>query len=263
MHSVCFLCFRQCQSLGLRLCSEVAATFERFLSTHWRLVRRPGDEDPLVSLSVLRVQAVEDVAGLLRCEQRQQELVVIPVPALRWLSTPVQHQLLCGQNITRQPAANGSQTPSSLGRRVHRFWWRSSLFWWHLPLHEPESPWAQMLLRKPDKADESTLRIEWWRCGMVEPENLHLRENIRVSLPVERSNWARQSKTSLCSGGLQVKEKLFVSQRLIERIANTLCLPLTMVTKHGGLINDVGAGEERWERCASANPSLHSGYQMP
>lgn len=172
MHWVCFLCFGQCQSLGLRLCSEVAATLERFLSTHWRLVRRPGDEDPLVSLSVLRVQAVEDVAGLLRCEQRQQELVVILVPALRWLSTPVQHQLLCGQNITHQPAANGRQTPSCRRRRVHRFWWQSSLFWWHLPLHEPESPWAQMLLRKPDKADESTLRIEWWRCGMVEPKNL-------------------------------------------------------------------------------------------
>lgn len=39
-----------------------------------------------------------------------------------------------------------------------------------------------------------------------------------------------------------------------------------MVTKHSGLINDVGPGEERQESCASGNlhpPPPNSDYQMP
>lgn len=57
--------------------------------TYRWVVRRPGDEDPLVSLSILGVQTVEDVAGFLRCEQRKQELIVILVPTLCWLSATI------------------------------------------------------------------------------------------------------------------------------------------------------------------------------
>lgn len=58
------------------------------------MVRRPGDEDPLIALSVLRVQPVQDVAGLLGVQQWKQEVVVVAVPALRRLSVCPQHQLL-------------------------------------------------------------------------------------------------------------------------------------------------------------------------
>lgn len=68
-------------------------------SYRW-LVGWPGEEDPLISLRVFGVQAVEDVAGFLRCEQRQQERIVILVPALLWFSVPVQHQLLCREKGT-------------------------------------------------------------------------------------------------------------------------------------------------------------------
>lgn len=56
------------------------------LHTYWWLVRWPGDEDPLISLCILGVQTVEDVARLLRCEQRKQEVIVVFVPALCRLS---------------------------------------------------------------------------------------------------------------------------------------------------------------------------------
>ena len=61
--------------------------------TYWRLVRRPGDEDPLVSLGILGVEAVQDVARLLVVQQRKYEVVIVLVPALCRLSECPKHQL--------------------------------------------------------------------------------------------------------------------------------------------------------------------------
>lgn len=59
-----------------------------------RLVGGPRYEDPLVTLCVLGVEAVEDVAGLQVVQEGQQEAVVVLVPALFGLSVGPQHQLL-------------------------------------------------------------------------------------------------------------------------------------------------------------------------
>lgn len=91
--------------------------------THWWLVRWPGNEDPLISLSILGIQAEEDVAGFLRCEQGKQELIIILVPTLRWLSTPIQHQLLCRwKKISWHTwASRRSQLKSCKCKRHHVF----------------------------------------------------------------------------------------------------------------------------------------------
>lgn len=64
------------------------------IESYWRLVRRPGYEDPLVALCILGVEAVQDVAGLLVIEERKQEGIIVLVPALFWLPVGPQHQLL-------------------------------------------------------------------------------------------------------------------------------------------------------------------------
>lgn len=72
------------------------------------MVRGPGDEDPLVSLCILGVQAIQDVARLLRREQREQALVVVFVPAVSRLSEGIQHQLLCTQTQAWSSPTTGS-----------------------------------------------------------------------------------------------------------------------------------------------------------
>lgn len=149
-----------------------------------RLVRRPGQEDPLVSLSVSGVQAVEDVAGFLRREQRKQKRIVIFVPALLWFSVPVQHQLLCRQKHT---GVTSGQRHTPLKPRplfLYRSWWQSSLSWSHPLSSEPGSLWVQVLLELPDIKQKSQ---NWgWGSG-DDGENaragsknlsLHFRETI-------------------------------------------------------------------------------------
>ena len=78
-----------------------AATAQNLLVvSYWRLVRRPRDEDPLVALCILGVEAVQDVAGLLVVQERKQEVVVVQVPALVRLPAGTQHQLLWNQTTT-------------------------------------------------------------------------------------------------------------------------------------------------------------------
>lgn len=48
---------------------------------HRGAVGGPGDEEPLVALGVLAVQAVQDVAGLLLIQQGQHKGVIVSVPA--------------------------------------------------------------------------------------------------------------------------------------------------------------------------------------
>lgn len=65
--------------------------------THGRIVGRPGEEEPLKALGVLRVQAVEQIARLLGVQQRQHGPVVVLVPAAHQLPRGTQHELLWGQ----------------------------------------------------------------------------------------------------------------------------------------------------------------------
>lgn len=68
---------------------------------HRGAVRGPGDEEPLVALGVLAVQAVQDVAGLLLIQQGQHEGVIVSVPAPRQLLVGSQHELLCKENTAK------------------------------------------------------------------------------------------------------------------------------------------------------------------
>lgn len=129
------------------------------------LVRWPGEEDPLVSLRVFGVQAVEDVAGFLRCEQRKQERIVILVPALLRFSVPVQHQLLCREKRT--------------AAQLWSAFWTRPIFNFLLPflmtiftiLTSPPFAWFRKSLSwgvaeaTKYKAEKSKLRMrKWQRC---------------------------------------------------------------------------------------------------
>lgn len=59
-----------------------------------RLVRGPRYEDPLITLCILGVEAVQGVAGLLVVQEGKEEAIIVLVPALFWLSVGPQHQLL-------------------------------------------------------------------------------------------------------------------------------------------------------------------------
>lgn len=146
------------------------------------LVRWPGEEDPLVTLRVFGVQAVEDVAGFLRCEQRKQERIVILVPALLWFSVPVQHQLLCREKRTVAQLWPAFWTRPSFSF-LYRSWWRSSLSWRRLPSPELGSLWVEVLLRQPDIKQKSQ---NWgWGSGedarqswLYEPETTLQGDNL-------------------------------------------------------------------------------------
>lgn len=62
--------------------------------SYWRLIRRPRDENPLVTQCILGVQTVQDVAGLLVVQERKQEVIIVLVPVVLWLCVGPQHQLL-------------------------------------------------------------------------------------------------------------------------------------------------------------------------
>lgn len=59
-----------------------------------RLVGGPRYEDPLITLCILGVEAVQGVAGLLVVQEGKEEAIIVLVPALFWLSVGPQHQLL-------------------------------------------------------------------------------------------------------------------------------------------------------------------------
>ena len=73
------------------------------MSPHWGVtarrgahrgaVRGPGDEEPLVALGVLAVQAVQHVARLLLIQQGKHEGIVVSVPAPGQLFVGSQHKL--------------------------------------------------------------------------------------------------------------------------------------------------------------------------
>lgn len=146
------------------------------------LVRWPGEEDPLVSLRVFGVQAVEDVAGFLRCEQRKQERIVILVPALLWFSVPVQHQLLCREKRTAAQLWPAFWT-RPIFSFLYRSWWRSSVSWRRLPSPELGSLWVEVLLRQPDigsrkvKTEDEEVEKMPDRAGCMNPRQ-HFRETI-------------------------------------------------------------------------------------
>lgn len=58
------------------------------------LVRGPRDEDPLITLCIVGVEAIQDVAGLLVVQEGKQEAIIVQVPALFRLSVGPQDQLL-------------------------------------------------------------------------------------------------------------------------------------------------------------------------
>lgn len=60
---------------------------------HRGAVGGPGDEEPLVALGVLAVQAVQHVARLLLIQQGQHEGIVVSVPAPGQLFVGSQHEL--------------------------------------------------------------------------------------------------------------------------------------------------------------------------
>lgn len=58
------------------------------------VVRGPGDEEPLVALGVLAVQAIQHIARLLLIQQGQHEGIVVHVPAPGQLFVRSQNELL-------------------------------------------------------------------------------------------------------------------------------------------------------------------------
>lgn len=60
---------------------------------HRGAVRGPGDEEPLVALGVLAVQAVQHIARLLLVQQGQHEGIIVSVPAPGQLFVGSQHEL--------------------------------------------------------------------------------------------------------------------------------------------------------------------------
>lgn len=89
---------------------------------HRGAVRGPGDEEPLVALGVLAVQAVQDVAGLLLVQQGQHQGVVVGVPAPGQLFVGSQHELLCKEKTGKVVLDEGKAHlagPGGSSLRVH------------------------------------------------------------------------------------------------------------------------------------------------
>lgn len=74
---------------------------------HRGAVGGPGDEEPLVALGVLAVQAVQHVARLLLVQQGQHEGVVVGIPAPGQLFVGSQHELFWKEKTEKVALAEG------------------------------------------------------------------------------------------------------------------------------------------------------------
>lgn len=136
----------------------------------------------------------------------------------------------CVQALWRNPAPTPLHTDTGLEqpndrkwchspkhRTAYRFWWQSSWFGWHLPLPEPETVSAQMLLKKRDM--RQTNQNSGWG-GVKQVRQSRVSKNLRSTSgrkfdPLPGSHTITLSDSGRTQTDVEVREKRsFVKNRL-------------------------------------------------